>query len=1198
MLTYIFSILLTLRLTRLDCSGITNIVDNSIMHNFKALLSGMLRRKVDTPPNRNLLIRRGWAVALFITFGICHLDAASVGEEFTVGGVKYKVTDATNFYVTALGVADDNTLEEIDIPQQVKNNDETFTVTAYGGLGWTDDWHAKVIKLPESVTTINSSSFSNYKTLTDFYIPKSVTSVSTGLGIEAYHFPKFHVDQANTYYANDADGALYSKDLSQLYAVPSEVGDANNGTYTVREGVTKIMGHAFSGNFKKIILPASLTDLNNGYPSFTGFYTQNQVDEIAVADGNSHYKVENGALVKVDAANGNTLVYYPPRHAGDSFTVPDDVTHVGAYSLSYNPDLISVDLNKTVTAEANGVNELHNLTTLGIPASVTKIEGLTNKCEKISYYNVDENNQTYASIDGIVFSKDKTKIVLYPPARADEEYTIPEGTTTIPSNVFSGCPLKKLTVASTVTSIDDSGISSMNNLEELDFPDDGQLKALTWQAVSALPALKILRLPKNLQEIYERGINACNALEEIDIPDGSQLSKIDKGGIGAANLRLFKFEGSCQLQEIGASVFANKSKLERFDVPASVTTIGESAFTNCTSLKTLTFDPDSKLQTLGDGCFANCGFETLSLPDNITSIGHEAFRECNGLKTVHITKSVTSIDPSAFKWSPNIVEYTVDPDNPNFSSTHGMLCDKNKSTLVLFPSGQANKEATVLPPSITTIGEKAFYDCLTLTNIVIPQKVTKIGPRAFGLDKNLNSITLLCDQMLSPDNIDQTTNGMSFDDGTNGQADVVTNMYQNITIYVRKDLADQYKANSFYQKFKAIKTSFTVEHPGDNDAANTDEFLPVSQEGVMLISTKSTLPVYVAPTEVVNRSDDDEKDYKRTVSMVDNYAFENADQIKEVIFKNSIYSIGTLAFYSKTQEENGIIKPVGSSIQDIVFCGNTAPEVLMSDEYELIDNYREFAPEQKIYVKKSKLADYQEALSRFRDQVSYKLPGISISSTYGTFCREFDTDLSDFYSGNGKANVAAFVAGEYKTRINADGQEENYVLMTSIDENGGYKEDGKTTYGYIPANTGVLLKVLDQTSTPSDFYYTIGEHDDAAYSITNNLMHGVTINSTDIPASETEPIYVMSKGEFHKVTSTGKNFPAHRAYLKLPAGTNAKANLVIGFADDDQATGINVVRPASATDKHYYNLKGQAISHPVRGIYIHNGQKILNNNEE
>lgn len=1136
-------------------------------------------------------------MVLLLFFGTCDLQAASKDEQFTVNGVIYKVTDATNFYVTALGVADDNTLTEIDIPTRVKNNDETFTVTAYGGLGWTDDWHAKVIKLPETVTTIMGSAFSNYKSVTDFYIPKSVTSINTGLGIEAFHFPKFHVDADNPNYANDTDGALYNKDLTQLYAVPSAAADANNGTYAVREGVTKIMGHAFSGNFKKIVLPSTLTDLNNGYPSFTGFYSQNQVAEIAVAEGNTHYQVESGALVKIDATNGNTLVYYPPYHTGSSFTVPDDVTHVGAYSLSYNPNLTSVYLNKTVTAETNGVNELHNLTILGIPASVTKIEGLTNKCEKISYYNVDEGNQTYASIDGIVFSKDKTKIVLYPPARPDTEYTIPEGTTTIPSNVFSGCPLKVLHVASTVTSIADSGISSMSSLEELDFPDNGQLKSLTWQAVSALPALKILRLPKNMEEIYERGINACDALDEIDIPDGSLLKRIDKGGIGAANLRLFKFEGSCQLQEIGASVFANKTKLERFDVPATVTTIGASAFFNCNSLKTLTFATGSQLQTLGDGCFAQCGFEELSLPDNITSIGHEAFRECKGLKAVHISKSVTSIDPSAFKWSPNIMEYTVDADNPNFSATHGMLCDKKKTTLVLFPSGRANQKATVIPPSITTIGEKAFYDCPNLTNVVIPQKVTKISARAFGLDKNLNSIALLCDQMLSPDNIDQTTNGMSFDDGTNGQSGVVTNMYQNITLYVRKDLVDQYKANAFYQKFKAIKTSFTVEHPGERNSANTDEFLPISQKGVMLLSTKSTLPVYVAPTEVVNSSDEDEKGYTRTVSMVDNYAFENADQIKEVVFKNSIYSIGTLAFYSKTQTVDGVVTPVSTSIQDIVFCGNEAPEVLMSDEYELIDHYREFAPEQKIYVKKSKLADYQEALSRFKDQVSYKLPGIKISSTYGTFCREFDTDLSDFYTENGKANVAAFVAGEYKTRTDDKGNAVNYVHMTSIDENGGYTADGKTTYGYIPANTGVLLKVLDQATTPDGFYYTIGEHDDATYTISNNLMHGVTVQSTDIEASEDDPIYIMNGGEFHKVTSKGKNFPVHRAYLKLPSTAIATAKLLIGIGNDELTTGIHTLETYKPTDPYYYNLNGQRINRPGKGIYIHNGKKIINRHE-
>lgn len=60
----------------------------------------------------------------------------------------------------------------------------------------------------------------------------------------------------------------------------------------------------------------------------------------------------------------------------------------------------------------------------------------------------------------------------------------------------------------------------------------------------------------------------------------------------------------------------------------------------------------------------------------------------------------------------------------------------------------------------------------------------------------------------------------------------------------------------------------------------------------------------------------------------------------------------------------------------------------------------EFEPNQKIYVKKSKLVDYQTALAKFKDQISYQIPGVSIAQTYGTFCREFDTDFSDYYKSN------------------------------------------------------------------------------------------------------------------------------------------------------------------------------------------------------
>ncbi len=139
---------------------------------FLTTIGGRRKQMKAAPTTQSFRLLYGWMVVLLLFCGTYHLQAASKDEQFTVNGVMYKVTDATNFYVTALGVADDNTLAEIDIPAQVKNNDETFTVTAYGGLGWTKDSHAKVIKLPETVTSIMGSAFSNYKNLTDFYIPK------------------------------------------------------------------------------------------------------------------------------------------------------------------------------------------------------------------------------------------------------------------------------------------------------------------------------------------------------------------------------------------------------------------------------------------------------------------------------------------------------------------------------------------------------------------------------------------------------------------------------------------------------------------------------------------------------------------------------------------------------------------------------------------------------------------------------------------------------------------------------------------------------------------------------------------------------------------------------------------------------------------------------------------------------------------
>ena len=162
--------------------------------------------------------------------------------------------------------------------------------------------------------------------------------------------------------------------------------------------------------------------------------------------------------------------------------------------------------------------------------------------------------------------------------------------------------------------------------------------------------------------------------------------------------------------------------------------------------------------------------------------------------------------------------------------------------------------------------------------------------------------------------------------------------------------------------------------------------------------------------------------------------------------------------------------------------------------------------------------------------------------------------------------------------------------MKSIDLNGGVSD----SYAYIPANTGVLLKVFNKTgATSGKLYYTIGEKDNVTYTISNNILTGVTVNSKPVSASGSSPIYVLQGGIFRKATSTINDFPVHKAYMLLPSGAPAKLSL--SFGDDDETTDIeNITTDEETKDNDvYYNLNGQRVSNPQKGVYIHNGKKVI-----
>ena len=181
-----------------------------------------------------------------------------------------------------------------------------------------------------------------------------------------------------------------------------------------------------------------------------------------------------------------------------------------------------------------------------------------------------------------------------------------------------------------------------------------------------------------------------------------------------------------------------------------ITSIGEAAF-DSPNLTSVTI-PNS-ITSIGDYAFWACiNLASLALPGSITNIGAGAFSSCWSLTNVEIPASVTSIGNSPFIYCTNLTAITVDAANPAYSSTDGVLFNKDQTILLQFPCGKVGSYA--IPDSVTGLADDAFgiddqgYPeldspaCPGLTNLIIPGSITNIADYAFADCVGLTSITL------------------------------------------------------------------------------------------------------------------------------------------------------------------------------------------------------------------------------------------------------------------------------------------------------------------------------------------------------------------------------------------------------------------------------------------------------------------------
>ena len=191
---------------------------------------------------------------------------------------------------------------------------------------------------------------------------------------------------------------------------------------------------------------------------------------------------------------------------------------------------------------------------------------------------------------------------------------------------------------------------------------------------------------------------------------------------------------------IGEGAFYNCTSLTSVTIPESVTTIGMGAFHMCTSLTSVTI-PES-VTTIGNTAFSYCtSLTSVTIPESVTTIGERVFYHCESLTSVTIPKSVTTIGMGVFAGCQSLKEITVDENNNHFVTWNRLLYSKDITTLYWCPMFVTLTSVNI-PKTTTIIKGYAFYLCKKLYSVTIPESVKEIGRFAFTDCTSLTSINI------------------------------------------------------------------------------------------------------------------------------------------------------------------------------------------------------------------------------------------------------------------------------------------------------------------------------------------------------------------------------------------------------------------------------------------------------------------------
>ena len=401
---------------------------------------------------------------------------------------------------------------------------------------------------------------------------------------------------------------------------------------------------------------------------------------IHFTQGDLSYECTSGTEVKVTACNpGATMVTIPTTVSNNDGTY--NVTAIDAAAFSGCRKLLYLILNSETppTLGSDAFDACWALNAIIVPSGKAETYKAADGWAAYEEYIMGYDGTCGTNVYYAYNNSTKTLVIFGTGAMADYEYdgedipwhsycedistvVIGNGVTTICNAAFYTCiNLTSIEIPSSVTSIGDIAFNSCTSLTSIEIPSS--VTSIGEGAFAGCESLESIEIPASVTSIGKRILACCLALESISV---------------ASENPTYHSKGNCIIETESHTLIQGCKKSV---IPDYVTSIGEGAFSNCTSLT------------------------SIEIPAKVTSIGDNAFEFCTSLTNINIPASVTSIGDNAFEFCTSLTNINI-------------------------------------PASVTSIGDGAFYDCESLTSITIPASVMSIGEDAFAYCTSLLYLTL------------------------------------------------------------------------------------------------------------------------------------------------------------------------------------------------------------------------------------------------------------------------------------------------------------------------------------------------------------------------------------------------------------------------------------------------------------------------